>query len=61
MDVIRNTHSLFGFAPLADDYDRWYDTPAGRSHDQQQKSLVREFLPFAKPGQRLMRSFVRGS
>jgi len=46
--------TLFDFGPLAGEYDRWYDTPPGRAHDQVQKDDVRSLLPLASTGQTLL-------
>ena len=46
--------SLFDFAPRAGQYDRWYDTPVGRAHDQAQQRDVRRLLAPASPNQTLL-------
>ncbi len=50
----RSSSTRFDFGELARDYDRWYDTPAGRAYDRVQKWDVRHLLRRARPGERLL-------
>lgn len=52
--MTHRTGSLFAFGPLAAEYDRWYDTPAGRAHDRVQKADVRQFLDPVSDGETLL-------
>jgi SAM-dependent methyltransferase len=53
-DMPGNPHSRFDFGRLGPDYDQWYETPAGRLHDEVQKSDVRRLLRPAQAGSRLL-------
>jgi len=46
--------SRYDFGPLAEDYDRWYQTPDGQMHDRAQKQDVRDLLSPAGAGQSLL-------
>lgn len=42
--MIEMEPSTFDFEPLAETYDRWYDTAKGAMYDHLEKQAVRELL-----------------
>jgi SAM-dependent methyltransferase len=52
--MVHQRLSLYDFGPLAGEYERWYNTPTGRAHDQAQKRDVRSLLPIASANQTLL-------
>lgn len=52
--MIKTTASTFDFSSLAKKYDQWYKTPLGNKYDGEEKAAVLEFIPPAKPGDRLL-------
>ncbi|MBN2325681.1 MAG: class I SAM-dependent methyltransferase [Candidatus Omnitrophica bacterium] len=42
-------NSLFNFGPLAETYENWYNTPAGREHDFMQQQDALELIRQASP------------
>jgi len=53
-ELMSATQSGFDFGPLANEYDRWYQTPAGRAHDRIQKEDVRRLLRSGHAGESLL-------
>ena len=52
--MVKIPASTFDFSSYAKKYDQWYNTPVGKTYDREEKSAVLEFLPSAKPGDRLL-------
>lgn len=52
--MIDKAYSLFDFGPMGGEYDRWYETTAGKTHDEQQKSEVLKLLPRVNAGDQLL-------
>ena len=52
--MVKTSASTFDFSSLAKNYDRWYDTLVGKRYDREEKSAVLQFLPSARPGDRLL-------
>jgi ubiquinone/menaquinone biosynthesis C-methylase UbiE len=48
--MIDLSDSVFNFGAIAQTYDRWYNTPAGRAYDRCQKALVEQALQSSTPG-----------
>jgi len=52
-EIIEVPNSLFDFDSVADRYDRWCQTPAGRMYDRLEKTAMARFLPPSR-GKRLL-------
>jgi len=52
--IVDSHKRLFDFGPLAQGYERWYATPAGRAHDRVQKADVQRLLRPAAVGETLL-------
>jgi len=50
----KTAHSLFDFGPVADRYEQWYGTAAGKMYDRLEKAGVTKLLPPSRPGNRLL-------
>ena len=52
--MVKTPASTFDFSSLVENYDQWYSTPVGDTYDREEKSAVLQFLPPAKPDDRLL-------
>jgi ubiquinone/menaquinone biosynthesis C-methylase UbiE len=52
--VTHGERRRFNFGTLAQEYERWYETPAGQTHDLVQREDVRRLLRVGQAGERLL-------